>query len=306
MDTRPLGRTGLRVSVLGLGGGGIANLYLPLSDEEAVAVIHAALDHGIRYIDTAPLYGAGMSERRIGLALQRHPAGGDCVVGTKIGFFPQDYDYSFEATIRSVEASRERLGLAQIPLIQIHELRPEIWEAVMAPRGALAALQHLRARGVVGHIGATSSDIATLHRALTLEVFETVFVWKHFHLLDDSARPVLDEAAQRGIGVIIGTPFAGGILASGTSPDAHYFYRPAPAEIQARVRPLEALCRSAGVSLRAAALQFCLRHPAVACVVAGADTPEQVRENVAALTEPIPPDFWSRLETVRAQGPAGQ
>jgi D-threo-aldose 1-dehydrogenase len=298
MNIRPLGRTGLQISVLGLGGGGIANLYRPLSDEEAVAVIHAALDHGIRYIDTAPLYGAGMSERRIGLALERHPAGAECVVATKIGYVPEEFDFSFEATVRSVEASCERLRLARIPLVQIHELQPANWDAVMAPRGALAALRHLRETGIIGHIGATASDLATLQRALTCDVFETLFVWKHFHLLDDANRPILDEAARRGIGVIIGTPFAGGILASGTGPGAHYFYRPAPEEIQARVRPIEELCRAVGVSLRAVALQFCLRHPAVAGVVAGADTPVQVAENVAALAEQIPEDFWTRLEAL--------
>lgn len=298
MPVRRLGRTGLQLSALGLGGGGIANLYRLLNDEEAVAVIHAALDHGIRYIDTAPVYGAGMSERRIGLALERHPAGAECIVATKIGLVSGEFDFSFEATLRSVEASRERLRLERIPLIQIHELHPAIWDAVMAPHGTLAALRHLRETGIVEHIGMTSSDGATLQRALTCDVFETLFVWRHFHLLDDTLRPILDEAARRGIGVIIGTPFAGGILASGTGPGANYFYRPAPEEIQARVRPIEHLCRSFGVPLRAVALQFCLRHPAVACVVAGADTPAQVAENVHALAEQIPEDLWTHLEAL--------
>jgi D-threo-aldose 1-dehydrogenase len=294
MDRRPLGRTGLDVSILGLGGAGIANLYQELTDDEAVAVVCSALDRGIRYVDTAPLYGYGASERRVGAALRLHPKGHECIVGTKLGYVPDDFDYSFDATIRSVEASRERLGLAQIPIVQIHEIRPEIWDPIFAPRGALAALRKLRDDGVVGHLGVTGSDAATVQRALNSGEFETVFYWHHFHLLDDAGRAVLDQAARSGVGALIGTPFAGGVLASGSGPDAKYFYRPAADEIQARVRPIEDHCRLLGISLRAAALRFCLRHPAVAAVVAGADTPIQVAENATALDEAIPDEFWMR------------
>ena len=295
MDSRPLGRTGLDVSVLGLGAAGIANLYQKLTDADAVAVVHAALDRGVRYIDTAPLYGKGTSEQRIGLALNQHPVGNACIVATKIGYVPDEFDYSFDATIRSVEASRERLQIERIAIVQIHEIRPEIWDAVVAPMGTLVALEKLRADGVIGHIGVTGSDVPMLLRALATGSFETVFLWRHYHLLDDSGRSVLDEAARRGVGALIGTPFAGGILASGSGPDAKYFYRPAPDEIQRKVRPIEDICRSHGISLRAAALQYCTRHPAVAAVVAGADAPLHVAENVAALGEPIPEDFWSLL-----------
>lgn len=295
MDLRSLGRTGLVTSTLGLGAAGIANLYQELTDDGAVAVVHAALDRGVRYIDTAPLYGKGTSERRIGLALRQHARGGECIIATKIGYIPEDFDYSFDATIRSVEASRERLQLDRIPIVQIHEIRPEIWDAVVAPNGALAALRKLRSDGVIGQIGATSSDVPTLLRALATDEFATVFLWRHFHLLDDSGRAVLDAAARRGVGVLIGTPFAGGILASGSGPAAHYFYRPAPDEIQAKVRPIEGLCRSYGVTLRAVALRYCLKHPAVSAVIAGADSPVHVGENAAAVAEAIPDEFWRML-----------
>ena len=295
MDRRPLGGTGLFASGLGLGAAGIGNLYQELSDDDAVIVVRTALDRGIRYIDTAPLYGKGASEQRVGLALSQHPRGRDCIVATKIGYVPADFDYSFEATIRSVDASRERLNLEHIPLVQVHEIRPEIWDAVVAPNGALSALQKLRADGVIGHLGVTGSDVPTLLRALATGEFETVFLWRHYHLLDDSGRSVLDEAARRGMGAVIGTPFAGGILASGSGANAHYFYRPAPDNIQRVVGPIEDLCRSHGVSLRAAALQYCLRHPAVAVVVAGADSALHVDQNVTALEEPIPDEFWSLL-----------
>jgi aryl-alcohol dehydrogenase-like predicted oxidoreductase len=131
LEQRVLGRTGLRVSVLGLGGAGIAGLYREFQDDEAAAgVVRAALDAGITYIDTAPLYGKGASERRIGLALRGHPARRRCVVATKLGYVPEDFDFSAAATRRSVAASMERLGLDHLPLIQIHELRAEIWDEI--------------------------------------------------------------------------------------------------------------------------------------------------------------------------------
>ncbi|MGH2458806.1 MAG: aldo/keto reductase, partial [Chloroflexota bacterium] len=216
---------------------------------------------------------------------------------------PESFDYSFEATVRSVEASQARLKLDRIPIVQVHEIRPEIWDAVTAPTGALAALARLRADGAIGHVGVTGSDVPTLLRALATGEFETVFLWRCYHLLDDSGRAVLDEAARRGVGALVGTPFAGGILASGSGPRAQYFYRPAPDDVQENVRLLEDLGRSHGVSLRAAALQYASRHPAVAAVVAGADSPGHVAQNIAALAEPIPEEFWSRLPLPTTENP---
>ncbi len=293
MEQRALGRTGLQVTPLGLGAAGIGDLYRQLTDDEAVEVIRTALDLGIRYVDTAPLYGRGASERRVGLALAGHPRGAECVVATKIGYLPADFDYSFDATVRSFEASRERLKLSWIPIVQVHEIRPEIWDAVVAPKGTLAALQKLRADGAIGYLGVTGSDLAALRRAIGTGEFETVFVWRRFHLLDASGRSVIDEAARRGMGVLVGTPFAGGILAGGSGPGANYFYQPAGDEVRARVRAVEEVCRSMEISLAAAALRFCLRHPGVSAVIAGADSRAHVEQNVRALQEPVPDGFWS-------------
>ncbi|MGH2355876.1 MAG: aldo/keto reductase, partial [Chloroflexota bacterium] len=280
LEQRVLGRTGLRVSALGLGGAGIGGLYRRFDDDEPAAeVVRAALDAGITYIDTAPLYGKGTSERRIGLALRGHPARDRCVVATKLGYVPEDYDYSYDATVRSIHASLERLGLDHLPLAQIHELRAETWDAVMAPRGALGALRDLQRQGIVGHLGATSSESDTLRRVLAEapDAFETLFVWKRYHLLDPSfGVAVLPRAAELGLGVIVGTPFAGGLLASGSGPGAKYFYRDAPQEQIERTRRLEAACSAAGVPLAAAALRFCLSGPGVAVVVAGAETRKHV------------------------------
>jgi D-threo-aldose 1-dehydrogenase len=302
VEQRVLGRTGLRVSALGLGAAGIGGLYRTFADDEAAAaVVRRALDLGVTYVDTAPLYGKGASERRIGLALKDHPARDRCVVATKIGYVPEDFDYSFDATMRSVEASLRRLGLSRLPLVQIHELDAARWDPVMAPRGALAALRHLQRQGVVGHVGATGSDAATLARVVdeAPDAFDTLFVWKHYHLLDDGLAAIVQRAGQIGLGVVVGTPFAGGLLASGSGPGAKFFYRDAPDEQIARTRRLEAACAGRGVPLPAAALRFCLRDP-VAVVVAGADTPEHVAANVALMGVAVPSDL---LETLQAIGP---
>jgi D-threo-aldose 1-dehydrogenase len=299
LEQRPLGQTGHHVSALGLGAAGIAGLYRKFEDDAAAAeVVRAALDAGITYIDTAPLYGKGASERRIGLALRGHPARERCFVATKLGYVPEEYDFSFDATVRSVHASLERLGLDLLPLVQIHELRPEIWDAVMAPRGAVAALRHLQDEHVIGHVGATSSDEATLRRVLSEapDTFETLFMWKRFNLLDPTfGAELLPRAAELGLGIIIGTPFAGGLLASGSGPGAKYFYRDAPPEQIKRVQRLEAACTPAGVPLGAAALRFCLSGAGVSVVVAGADTAEQVAANVALMGVDVPAELLEEL-----------
>lgn len=306
METRALGElkgdsragTGRDISVLGLGAAGIGNLYGELTDEDGAAVVRVALDLGITYIDTAPLYGRGLSERRIGLALRDHPRAADCLVATKIGYVPDDFDYSFDATVRSVEASLERLGLARLPLVQIHEMRPEIWDAVMRPGGALAALRRCQDEGLVEHVGVTGSDLATVQRAIETDEFATVLLWRHYHLLDHSGEAVLHAAARRGMGIVVGTPFAGGILATGNTDAAKFFYRDAPPAERVRVERIAAIAADYGVPLAAVALHFCLRGPGVTTVIAGADTPAHVAQNVAMLKAPVPEDLWADLERI--------
>ena len=219
-------------------------------------------------------------------------------MATKLGYVPEGYDYSYEATIRSVHASLERLGLDLLPLVQIHELRAETWDAVMAPRGAVAALRQLQDERVIGHVGATSSDEATLRRVLseTPDAFETLFMWKRFNLLDPTfGAELLPRAAELGLAIIIGTPFAGGLLASGSGPGAKYFYRDAPPEQVEHVRRLEAVCAPAGVPLGAASLRFCLAGAGVSVVVAGADTAEQVAANAGLMGVNVPSELLAKL-----------
>jgi D-threo-aldose 1-dehydrogenase len=267
-------------------------------DETAAEVVRRALDLGLTYIDTAPLYGDGASERRVGLALGGHPARAACIVATKIGYFPAGFDFSFDATLRSVHASLGRLGLDRLALIQVHELRAETWDAVMCPGGALDALRRLQAEGLVGHVGVTSSCEATLRRLLVEApaAFDTLLLWRHYNLLDTRfADAILPLAARSGIGLIIGAPFAAGLLATGAQQGAKMFYDEAPIEQLERTRQLESICAQADVPLAAAALQFCLRPPSVALVVAGAVAPDQVTANVRLLETAIPDALWAML-----------
>jgi D-threo-aldose 1-dehydrogenase len=302
MEERVLSGTGLTVSALGLGAAGIGGLYRKFeSDEQAAEVVRAAFEAGITYVDTAPLYGKGASERRIGLALRGHPLRERITVATKLGYVPEGYDYSFDATLRSVESSLERLCLQRLPLVQMHELREETWDAVMAPQGALAAVRRLQAEGVVGWAGATSSDEPTLRRVLEEApgAFDTLFVWRHFTLLDPRlGQEIVPRAAEQGLGIVVGTPFAGGLLASGSDPGEagpKFFYRDAPQDEVARTRELEALCAGRGVPLGAVALRFCLEGAGVAVVVAGADSAEQVRANVGLLDVRVPESLMAEV-----------
>jgi D-threo-aldose 1-dehydrogenase len=296
MEYRVLGATGLRVSALGLGAAGIGQLYENLSDAEGAAVVRQALDLGITYIDTAPLYGSGVSERRIGLALQGDPRASECVVATKIGYYPEGFDHSYDATMRSVEDSLRRLGLSVLPLVQVHEIEPETWPKVFARDGALAALRALQGQGLIRQIGVTGSHLPTVAAAIETGEFATVLIWRHYHLLDSTGAAVIGEAARRGMGIIIGTPFAGGILASGDTPNAHYFYKPAGPDERTRTRAIEEECAAQGVPLAAAALRFCLRPPRVATVIAGADHPSHVERNVRTLEQAVPEPLLDELE----------
>ncbi len=289
MEYRVLGQTGLRVSALGLGAAGIGQLYQDLTDEEGVQVVARALDLGITYIDTAPMYGQGTSERRVGLGLRGHPRAGDCVVATKVGFYPEGFDYSDAMTRRSVEDSLSRLGLASLPLVQIHEIEPHTWSAVFAPRGALAELRRLQAEGLVGHVGVTGSHLGALLRAVETGEFATALLWRHYQLLDTSGAEVLAAVAARGMGGIVGTPFASGLLASGDVPGAHYFYSPAGPEERARTRALQEACARQGLPLAAEALRCCLQPAGVATVIAGADSPAHVERNVQTFSTAVAP-----------------
>jgi D-threo-aldose 1-dehydrogenase len=302
LASRALGRTGRSVSVLGLGGAGcLMNQYGPVTDAEAIAVVDRAVELGVTYVDTAPAYGDRLSERRVGLALERHP---DVVVATKTGLFDLGrgayaVDFGASATRASIELSLGALRRERIDVVQLHELTRGAWAAAFARRGALAELTKARAEGLIGAIGVTGSDPGVLLDAIGTDAFDTVMVWKVWNLLDRAGESVLEAAAERGLGVVVGAPFASGILATGAVADATLHYAEAQPADRERVSALERTCATAAVPLARAALQFAL-DDRVSCVAAAAARPEHMDANVGHLCAPREDGLLRRLTAFRA------
>jgi D-threo-aldose 1-dehydrogenase len=322
LPTRPLGRAPLAVSVLGFGAAPLAGLYREVPASDAEAAVGTALGEGITYFDTAPLYGHGLGEHRLGQALREIPRD-RFVLSTKVGRLlrPADgapqpaglfaaplpfdyiYDYGREGARRSLEDSLQRLGLARVDIALIHDVVPR-WHGSDYERrfresmeGAYPALAELRAAGVVRAIGVGVKDWDVCLRYLRAGDFDCVMLAGQYTLLCQDALPeLLPHCARAGVGVLLASPFNSGILATGAGPGASYFYQPAPPEVLARTRRLEAVCRRHDVPLAAAALQFPLAHAAVASVVAGARSRAEVEANVRLLRQPIPQGFWQELK----------
>lgn len=319
---RRLGKSGLEVTVLGLGGAPLGDFYALLPEEEALATVSAAYTQGLRLFDTAPLYGNGLSEHRFGHVLRRlRPH--DFVLCTKVGrhLLPEAaeridrgwftgglnmrcaVDYSYDGTMRAIDQSFQRLGIDRIDVLHIHDV--DIWthgdayeqRFREAMEGAYPALHKLRQEGVIGAIGVGVNETGPLMRFAAAGDFDCFMLAGRYTLLEQGALDdLLPLCAAKGIGILIAGPYNSGILASGAVPGAKYNYREAPPEIMDRVARIEAVCRRHAVPLPAAALQFPLGHPSVAAMVPGAVTPAEVERNVALLTQPIPPAFWAELK----------
>lgn len=324
LPRRRLGRSDVEVTALGFGAAPLGGLYAEVTESDARSAVRAALAGGIAYFDTAPLYGHGLSERRLGEAL-RETSRDRFVVSTKVGRllrpvpgggppsselfaaplpFEWVYDYGRAGTLRSLEESLARLGLDRIDVALIHDVVPR-WHGTDYERrfhesmeGAYPALAELRQEGRLGAIGVGVKDADVCLRYARAGRFDCLMLAGQYTLLHQEAlAELLPHCLQAGIGVLAAAPFNSGILASGAGPDARYYYAPAPTEILARTRRLEAACRRHGVPLAAAALQFPLGHPAVAAVVAGARSAAEVEQNLALVRLPIPPALWDDLRT---------
>lgn len=321
---RRIGRTEVEVTRLGFGGAPLGNLFSAVSERAAEAALDAAWDAGWRYFDTAPLYGHGLGERRIGAFLKSKPREA-YRLSTKIGrlLVPQAgevdggayvevpnaapvFDYSRDGALRSVEASLERLGIGRIDILLIHDIdrfthgdeQPRRFREAMD--GAYPALADLRARGVVGAIGLGVNDWRVCEDMARVADIDCVLLAGRYTLLEQEAlASFLPLCVAKGISVIAGGVFNSGILATGPRPGAVYNYAPAPAPILERAAALERVCRAHGISLAAAALQFPLAHPAVATAVVGARSADEVRANQALLAERLPPSLWSDLKSER-------
>jgi len=330
LPQRPIGRSGLSVSVFGFGAGPLGGIYRPMRNEDAAATVAAALEAGVTYFDVAPMYGHGLAERRLGDALRSHRTG--TVLSTKVGRmlrpmrtgrpegmyaeplnFEIGYDYSYDGVMRSIEDSYQRLGLPSIDLAYIHDVNRR-WQGDDVDRrfaevmdGGYRALEKLRGEGVIKAIGVGMNDDGGLSRFARAGEFDCFMIAGQYTLLDQSP---LDEllplCLEKGISIVSAAPFNSGILATGASGDAKFFYQSAPPEILDRTRRIEAVCARHAVPLAAAALQFALGHPAVASVAAGSSSAAEVTANVAMINRPIPADFWSEMKAeglIRADAP---
>lgn len=307
----PLGRTGLEVTRLGLGTAPLGGMYEAVSDEQGRATVDAAWAAGLRFFDTAPLYGHGMSERRLGEALAGRPRD-EVVVATKVGRLlragaPPDpeqqifvdaprlqpvFDFSAEAAEASLRESLERLGLDRVDVLHIHDPDDHHDEALA---GAYRALDRLRAAGRIRAVGAGMNQTAMLARFAREARFDCFLLAGRFTLLDQSGLDELLPLCQRaGIAVIAGGAFNSGVLAD-PRPGAHYNYRVAPPELVERALRLADVCDRHGVPLAAAAIQYPVRHPAVAAVVVGARSAAEVAEDVRLFRWEVPDALWADL-----------
>jgi D-threo-aldose 1-dehydrogenase len=293
------------VRELGLGTAPLGGLYEAVSDEDAHAVVDRAWELGLRLFDTAPLYGSGLAERRLGLALRDRPRDA-YVLSTKVGRLlrpgPPDetqfegipplhpeFDFSRDGALRSLEESLERLGLDRVDIALIHDPDDHFAEAI---DGAYHALEQLRAEGVVKAIGVGMNQSDLLVRFAREGDFDCFLLAGRYTLLDRSgAGELLPLCEERGIDVIAAGVFNSGILAGGDTFD----YRRAPAEIVARAQRLRDICARWDVPVEAAAIQFPLRHPAVACALVGCRSPAEVDEDVRLFELDLPDGLWQEL-----------
>jgi len=328
-----LPRSGLKLTALGMGCAVIGGLYRPVDEADARAAIDEAWVLGLRYFDTAPYYGSTLSEHRLGAALREQPRDA-YVISTKVGRlmkadasvrpgendwaaplpFRPVYDYSYDAILRSHEDSLQRLGVARIDILFVHDIgrvthgeqHEHYWQQLTAG-GGFKALDELRRSGQVAAIGLGVNEWEIVHASMQeIDLDCTLLAGRYTLLEQTSLSPLLDACERSGNAIVIGGPFNSGILAG----NRKFNYADAPAEIVQRVEQLEAACRQFAVPLPAAALQFPMAHPAVVSCIPGGRDVAQLRQNAAWFELPIPAELWSTLKSLglideRAPLPAG-
>lgn len=319
-ERHTVGRSDLEVTRLGLGTAPLGGLFSHVPDEDAAAVVRRALDRGLRYLDTAPLYGHGTAERRVGAALRDaagpHPRA-SYVLSSKVGRLIVEtpgttegaadghadgyadappstatFDYTRDGIHRSLQASLERMGLDRIDLCYIHDPDDHEDEALGV---AYPALHELREQGVVRAIGVGMNQSRIPTRFVRETDIDAVLLAGRYTLLDQSgAKDLLPACAERGTSVVIGGVYNSGLLAD-PKPGATYDYQTAPPELVRRAQALARVCEQHAVPLMAAAIQFPLFHPSVATVLTGARSVRELEENVAMMNEDIPDALWTDL-----------
>ncbi len=316
----PFGKTSLTTTRLGLGSAPLGGLFNPVPDETAHGVVQRAYDLGLRFYDTAPLYGYGSAEARMGHVLAQQPRD-DFTLATKVGRLirpPESagtgldaagagqfleapplvpvFDFSYDAVMRSFEESLVRLGVDRIDVLHIHD--PDNHEQ-QALDGAFKALDKLRSEGTIKAVGSGMNQAEMLARFARAADFDCFLVAGRYTLLDQAALPeLLPICEQKKIAIIIGGVYNSGILANLDNPErATFNYQPAEQRWLEKARKIKAVCDRHSVPIQAAALQFPLAHPAVAVVLTGARSTDELDQNVAFMQQPIPADLWAELKS---------
>ena len=318
--TRAL-RNGVELSQLGIGCAPFGQLNAATSDESVLAAFRHLYDSGQRYFDAAPFYGMGLAEHRLGMCLRTidrrsivlstkvgrliDPVEGAAAAGASEGKYPFTfhYDYSYDATMRSLDSSLQRLGTNTIDIVLIHDVNKR-WQGerleeryAQAMHGAHRALDALRAQGVIKAFGVGVNDWSILERFADDGDFDCFMLAGRYTLLDHTAgESFLPMCERRNIGVLMAAPFNSGILATGAVPGATYFYQPAEGEVVERVQRIEAVCARHRVAIAAAALQFPLRHRAITSVVTGMRDQGEAASNLTHMRATITEAFWDEMK----------
>lgn len=297
-----LGRTGIEVSRLGFGTAPLASVFWGNDETTAEAAATRALGAGVTYFDTAPLYGLGESETRLGAALESHHR--PVVIATKVGRVLESgpdgtvsarFDFGHDAAMSSLESSLERLGVDQVDIVHIHDPDDHIDAALT---GAYRALETLRDQGAIRAVSLGTNLVETATVFLERADLDCIMVAGRYTLLDQSARDLILRCAEHNVAYLAAGVFNSGVLAR-PADGSWYEYAPAPAPILERTRRIEAVCRRHDVPLRTAALRFPLIDPNVAAIIVGMAAPQEVDENLSALAAEVPDDLWRELEAER-------
>lgn len=323
-----------RISSLGFGGASFGNLFAEISDAQAADTLRTALASGISHVDTAPFYGYGLSETRIGQILERFDPDQECLVSTKVGrlleraeqppagsMFVVDepcevvYDYSYDGVMRSWTESRRRLKREHIDVLLAHDLgrlthgdrHQRHFDAFV--NGGYRALRDAKEQGDIAAIGIGVNEVEVCLELLEVLDLDVILLAGRYTLLEQSPLDrLLPLCEQKGVRVIVGGPYNSGVLATGASGNGHYNYGQVPPDIRAKVAHLEQICMAHKVPLSAAALQFPLAHPQVISVIPGIANVEQLQAAVAGMATAIPDELWhdmKREQLVRADAPVG-
>ena len=323
----------LKSGPLGYGTAPLGNMFRKIPDAEAAATVQAAWKAGTRFFDAAPFYGAGLAEIRLGKELAKHPRS-EYVLGSKVGRLILDdleedaqsfgekgdlfkhghrnkvvYDYTEEGTVRSIEESLKRLGVDSIDFVWIHDVARDFhgddWVRVfeVAHRGAMAALTKLREQKVIKAWGLGVNKVESCELAIDMtETHPDAFLLAgRYTLLDHelALQRLMPACEAKKVDIVVGGPYSSGVLAGGK----HFEYAPASPAILTKVGKIEGLCKKFEIPIKAAALQFCLAHPASAAVIPGATKPERIAEDHAALNTVVPDGFWEELRKQKLVSP---